>query len=473
MWTVLFARCAELAQFQAILEGFLVFVRAVVERLTLGAFQFDEIVLGHMGFKEWAKYSEHREIWQMCVFLKNAEPPVPDTLAGPSRAVVVRGRSPRRSVLLLPAIIWLAAPRRFAPVPIFVVLIPPLPLGFGGDGERRVDEGIDAVVPSTASALGGRQAVEEGDAATVRGEDGGDGRLVGVAQPLLFLGEREAEHVGRVAVVHHQRLVFGRNDSRGVVMPEGIVGRLLESVLAEELYGRPRHHRVVAELRGDGEGGFELEMFDDHAPWSAPVELLVSEHGAHPFHRILEGQLEAERVVPAPYLAAHRHGDGGGDDDGDDLLILVRRHRERVGRMPQERGIEQLLLVAVVGEAVLRVQEDARRRTDGGFQVRPVLHFRHPGDDVREGGHPVVIFDFLQDHAQRGGAAGGGEGAVLFVQETDRRGVHDDLSVRGAHGGGGARERCVLHSPDVGSETVKNSKIRGKSQKNIRLRMNP
>ncbi len=350
---------------------------------------------------------------------------------------VRHGRSLGASVLVAPR----RGTTRFV-VLVVIVLTPWHPLGLGDDGERRVDEGVDAGVAPTASAFGrGRRAVEEGDAATaIRVDDGGEGRLVGVAQLPLFVGGGEAERVGRVAVVHHQRLVFGRNDSRGVVMPEGIVGRLLESVLAEELHGRPRHHRVVAELRGNGEGGFELEMFDDHAPWSAPVELLVSEHGAHPFHRILEGQLEAERVVPAPYLAAHRHGDGGGDDDGDDLLILVRRHRERVGRMPQERGIEQLLLVAVVGEAVLRVQEDVHRRTDGGFQVRPVLYFRHPADDVREGGHPVVILDFLQHHVQRGRAAGGGEGALLLGEEADReevggddRGGHESLSVRGAH----------------------------------------
>ncbi len=53
MRLVFAALLAELLEFQAILEDFLVFLGAVVQRLADRALHFDEIILGHTWKKWW------------------------------------------------------------------------------------------------------------------------------------------------------------------------------------------------------------------------------------------------------------------------------------------------------------------------------------------------------------------------------------------------------------------------------------
>ncbi len=66
MHLVLSAAFAELFEFQAILEDFLVLGRTVVQGLTDGALQFDEIVLGHTAIKMLAKVYGNPEELSIC-----------------------------------------------------------------------------------------------------------------------------------------------------------------------------------------------------------------------------------------------------------------------------------------------------------------------------------------------------------------------------------------------------------------------
>lgn len=53
---VLFARAAELVELQAILERLFVLGRAVVQRLAVGALEFDEGFLGHKANSKSMEY---------------------------------------------------------------------------------------------------------------------------------------------------------------------------------------------------------------------------------------------------------------------------------------------------------------------------------------------------------------------------------------------------------------------------------
>lgn len=68
---VLFAGGAELVQFKAILEDFLVLVRAVVELFASRALEFDEVILGHIWVKSCWKISETSGFCQLAVVMKD------------------------------------------------------------------------------------------------------------------------------------------------------------------------------------------------------------------------------------------------------------------------------------------------------------------------------------------------------------------------------------------------------------------
>jgi hypothetical protein len=62
---VLVAGDAVLCELKTIFQGLLVLLRAVVDALALGAFQFDEIILRHNVRKYWPKLTEKGPFCQL------------------------------------------------------------------------------------------------------------------------------------------------------------------------------------------------------------------------------------------------------------------------------------------------------------------------------------------------------------------------------------------------------------------------